>query len=51
MTARPRRTKKSDRLLAYDATNEERQCDYGIAPFDRVATEMEHKSIGVRWWG
>jgi len=43
MTARPRRTKKSDRLLAYDAKNEERQCDYGIAPFDRLATKMENK--------
>lgn len=43
MANRPRRTKKSDRLLACDATNQERQCDYGIAPFDRRATEMENK--------
>lgn len=45
MTAqtRQRRPKKSDRLLYPDANKAEVQCAYGVAPFDRVATEMELK--------
>ena len=41
MTARPHRTRKADRLLAPDARNEERRCDYAVAPFDRVARQMD----------
>lgn len=35
------RPKKSDRLLYPDANAAEIQCSYGVAPFDRVATEYE----------
>ena len=46
MTTKPSRysrPKKSDRLLYPDANAAEIQCSYGVAPFDRVATEMEAK--------
>lgn len=41
--SRPRRQKKSDRLLCPDATKNEIACDFGLAPFDRAALEMERK--------
>ena len=40
---RQRRPKTSDRLLYPDANAADIQCSYGVAPFDRVATEMELK--------
>jgi hypothetical protein len=40
---RPRRQRKSDRLLCPDATAKEIQCDYSIAPLDRLALVMDHK--------
>lgn len=42
-TMRPSRQKKSDRLISPGATSSEIQCDYAIAPFDRVATEYDRK--------
>ncbi len=42
---RPRRQKLGDRLTSPDARAEEIACDHGVAPFDRVATEMD------RTWG
>lgn len=43
MAARPRRQKKADRLLHVDAQKDEIACDYAVAPFDRVATQMDEK--------
>lgn len=40
---RPRREKKGDRLLNPDATRAQIQCDYGVAPLDRVANEYDRK--------
>lgn len=40
---RPRRERKGDRLLNPDATRVEIQCDYGVAPLDRVALEYDRK--------
>ena len=40
---RQRRQKKADRLLCPDASSSEIECDYGIAPMDRVATIMDLK--------
>ena len=42
-TPRPRRAKKGDRLLNPDARRDEVQCDYGIAPMDRVALAYDRK--------
>ena len=42
---RPRREKKSDRLLNPGATSSEIAVDHAIAPFDRAALDME------RLWG
>jgi hypothetical protein len=42
---RPRRQKLGDRLTSPDARAEEIACDHAVAPFDRVATEMD------RTWG
>lgn len=42
---RPRREKKSDRLLSPGSTSSEIAVDYAIAPFDRAALDME------RLWG
>lgn len=39
----PRRQKKGDRLLNPGARKEEIQCDYGVAPLDRVAREYDRK--------
>lgn len=38
---RPRRKKKSDRLLNPDATRDEIACDHAVAPFDRAALHYE----------
>ncbi|WP_299945321.1 hypothetical protein [uncultured Ruegeria sp.] len=40
---RPRRQRKGDRLLSPDARKEEIACDHSLAPFDRLAIEMERK--------
>lgn len=46
--ARPKREKKADRLLGHQASMQEIQCDYALAPFDRMARAMELKwGIGV----
>lgn len=44
MTAqtRPRRERKGDRLLAPGCTKEEIMVDYAVAPFDRIAREMDN---------
>lgn len=41
--ARPKRQKKADRILHGDLTKPEIACDYGVAPFDRMAIEMDRK--------
>lgn len=38
---RPKRTRKSDRLLVPGATKTEIMCDHAIAPLDRLALEMD----------
>lgn len=43
MNARPKRQGKGDRLLNVDCTKPEIECDYGVAPFDRVVEEMDRK--------
>lgn len=40
---RPRRQRKGDRLLNGDARRAEIECDYGVAPLDRLAEEMDRK--------
>lgn len=40
----PRRQRKGDRLTNPDSTAAEIECDYALAPMDRLATEME-----MRW--
>lgn len=46
--ARPKREMKADRLLGHQASVQEIQCDYALAPFDRMARAMELKwGIGV----
>lgn len=40
---RPTRQRKSDRLLHSNVSAEEIQCDYALAPFDRVAHDMDRK--------
>ena len=40
---RPRRERKGDRILNPDATKAQIECDYGIAPMDRLAEEMNVK--------
>lgn len=42
-TQRPKRQKKGDRLLNADAQKTEIQCDYGVAPLDRVALDYDRK--------
>lgn len=42
MTApRPHRRRKADRLLNPDCSRSEIECDYAIAPLDRLATQMD----------
>lgn len=43
MTKRPRRQRKGDRLTNPGATPTQVQIDYTLAPFDRLAIEMENK--------
>ena len=40
---RPRRQRKADRLLSPGSSGEEIQCDYAMAPMDRLATDMDRK--------
>jgi hypothetical protein len=42
-TNRPRRERKGDRLLNPDANKAQIECDYAIAPMDRLALEMDRK--------
>lgn len=42
-TQRPRRQRKGDRLLNPDARRAEIETDHAVAPFDRMATEMDAK--------
>jgi len=41
--AKPKRQKKSDRLLHSEARKEEIMVDYALAPMDRLAVEMDRK--------
>ena len=43
MTKRPRRQNKGDRLVNPDASAIQVQIDHTLAPFDRLATELERK--------
>jgi hypothetical protein len=43
MTKKPTRKRKSDRLMHSGISEEERQCDFALAPFDRMAAEMDRK--------
>ena len=45
MTKKPIRQTKFDRLMNPGASEAELRCDYAVAPFDRVALDME------RIWG
>lgn len=40
---RPRRQRKADRLTYSGASREEIECDYAVAPLDRLATKMDEK--------
>ena len=40
---KPRRERKSDRLIHSGATATEIKCDFALAPFDRMANAMDHK--------
>lgn len=40
---RPRRERKGDRLLNPGASKAQIECDYGIAPMDRLANELDRK--------
>lgn len=40
---RPTRQRKSDRMLHAGISPEEIACDYAVAPFDRMAMEMDRK--------
>ena len=42
-TKRPRRQRAGDKFAAPALSPEQRQCDYAVAPFDRMATEMDRK--------
>ncbi len=43
MTPRPQRQRKSDRLMTPAASPAEIACDHAVAPFDRVAREMDRR--------
>jgi len=43
MTKKPTRKRKSDRLIHPNTRHEEIQCDFALAPFDRMAVEMDKK--------
>lgn len=40
---KPKRERKSDRLIHPGATATQIKCDFALAPFDRMANEMDHK--------
>ena len=40
---RPQRERKSDRLVNPGATANQIKCDFALAPFDKVARDMEHR--------
>ena len=40
---RPQRERKSDRLIYPGATANQIKCDFALAPFDKVARDMEHR--------
>lgn len=42
-TQRPRRERKGDRLLNPGSSKAQIECDYGIAPLDRLASEYDMK--------
>lgn len=42
-TKRPRRQKKADRMIYPGASATDIRCDYALAPFDRLANEMDHR--------
>lgn len=42
-TKRPTRQRKADRLMHSGISPEEIACDYAVAPFDRVAYDMDRK--------
>lgn len=41
--SRPRYQRKTDRLLGQDVIRDEARCDLAVAPFDRIAREMDRK--------
>lgn len=43
MSKRPRRQRKADRLTYSGASRAEIECDYTVAPMDRLATKMDRK--------
>jgi hypothetical protein len=43
MTKKPTRKRKADRLIHQGASPEEIQCDFAVAPFDRMAHDMDKK--------
>lgn len=43
MSKRPHRQNKGDRLIHPGASADEIRCDHAVAPFDRVAREMERR--------
>jgi hypothetical protein len=40
---KPRRERKSDRLIHPGATATQIKCDFALAPFDKIARDMDHK--------
>ena len=40
---RPKRERKSDRLIHPGATANQIKCDFALAPFDKAARDMEHR--------
>ena len=40
---KPRRQRSADRVLHRDVTAVQIKCDFALAPFDRMANEMDHK--------
>lgn len=40
---KPKRERKSDRLIHPGATATQIKCDFALAPFDKIARDMDHK--------
>jgi len=40
---KPRRERKSDRIIHPGASATQIKCDYALAPFDKIARDMDHK--------